>query len=131
MDARQLPTPLALQPLRNECGTEEDYELALRTLHTYIARLLDHPNVPKYKSISQQNASFHRRLGRYESGCACLEVIGYQLYDTVWRFEGRDTQLLKEARLRLERGGVEMGCSRAALAARGGAKGGELSSQNG
>lgn len=103
MDARQLPTPLALQPLRNECGTEEDYELALRTLHTYIARLLDHPNVPKYKSISQQNASFHRRLGRYESGCACLEVIGYQLYDTVWRFEGRDTQLLKEARLRLER----------------------------
>ena len=54
MEARQLPTPLALQPLRDECRTEEDYELALRTLHTYIARLLEHPNVPKYKSISQQ-----------------------------------------------------------------------------
>jgi regulator of replication initiation timing len=103
MEARQLPAPLALQPLRAECNNEDDYELALRTLHTYVARLLDHPNVPKYKAISQHNASFHRRLGRYESGCACLDVIGYQLYDTVWRFEGRDTQLLKEARLRLER----------------------------
>ena len=103
MEARALAVPLALQPLRAECGHDEDYELALRTLHTYVARLLDHPSVPKYKSISQHNASFHRRLGRYESGCACLRVIGYQLYDTVWRFEGRDTQLLTEARLRLER----------------------------
>lgn len=103
MEARALAVPLALQPLRAECGHDEDYELALRTLHTYVARLLDHPSVPKYKAISQHNASFHRRLGRYESGCACLNVIGYQLYDTVWRFEGRDTQLLKEARLRLER----------------------------
>jgi regulator of replication initiation timing len=103
MEARALAVPLALQPLRAECGHDEDYELALRTLHTYVARLLDHPSVPKYKAISQHNASFHRRLGRYESGCACLNVIGYQLYDTVWRFEGRDTRLLKEARLRLER----------------------------
>ena len=103
MEARALPVPLALQPLRAECRHDEDYELALRTLHTYVARLLDHPSAPKYKSISQHNTSFHRRLGRYESGCACLRVIGFQLYDTTWRFEGRDTQLLQEARLRLER----------------------------
>ena len=94
--------PLPLGVLRQECPHEEDYELALRTLHTYISRLLDHPNVPKYKAISRHNASFHRRLGRYEAGRSCLEVIGYRLYDAMFRFEGRDTNLLTAARARIE-----------------------------
>lgn len=94
---------IPFRALRDECGSDEAYELSLRTLHTYASRLLDHPGVPRYKSISQHNDSFHRRLGQYAAGVSCLQALGYQLHDCVFRFEGPNTQVLTRARAGIEK----------------------------
>jgi hypothetical protein len=93
---------LPLAELRAQCCTGSDYELALRTLHVYASRLLDHPTVPKYRSISRENLSFHRRLGRFPAGLGCLEALGFRLTAGSICFERRDTEALQAARARIE-----------------------------
>ena len=104
MQVRGVMPQLDLDALREQCPSDGDWELALRTLHIYVSRLLEHPNVLKYKRISLSNPIFHRRLGRHSAGVSCLESLGYRLdgAEGVLRYTYRDTPALLSARKCIE-----------------------------
>ncbi|KAJ9449426.1 LON peptidase N-terminal domain and RING finger protein C14F5.10c [Diplonema papillatum] len=65
------------QRLERECGSPENYVMAIDTLLRYAQNLLDDPNQPRFRNVNTQNKNFAERIGKYPSGKLLMEKLGF------------------------------------------------------
>ncbi len=65
-----------VRALHAEAGP--DSMTALHTLTTLLTNVLEHPDLPKYRSVRLGNPSFHRRVGRFAAALALLRAAGFE-----------------------------------------------------
>jgi len=66
----------ALQELKRQV-TRSEFLMALKTLRTFIANVLVHPETEKYCKVRIKNKFFSSRLGRLPGGIACMGTLGF------------------------------------------------------
>ena len=65
-----------VRALHAEAGP--DSMTALHTLTTLLTNVLEHPDLPKYRSVRLGNPSFRRRVGRFVAALALLRAAGFE-----------------------------------------------------
>jgi hypothetical protein len=76
----------ALQQLQHACNSDGGaYMASLQVLKGILSKLVQHPNVPKYKRLRLGNALVQERVGRFPSALEVLRIAGFEQRQEEWQ----------------------------------------------
>mmetsp|Transcript_44602 Transcript_44602/g.173004 ORF Transcript_44602/g.173004 Transcript_44602/m.173004 type:complete len:253 (+) Transcript_44602:1742-2500(+) len=82
----------SLQKLKSSCS-EADFITAVRTISTYLSKIVTNQENEKFRKIRMKNPAFEARVNRHPGGIDCLLAFGFKR-QTV---EGEDYLIMSEA----------------------------------